>query len=242
MIVILPFEKEFYAERGVAVEFVGHPLLDVAKPRRSREETRRALGLSGESPLVGLLPGSRVQEVERHLALFLEARRRAEAQLGRPLAAAVGRAPTVPEERLRAGIGEQRVAVTDETYDLMAAADLLLVASGTATLEAACLGTPMVVVYRTSALSFALGRLLVRVPHIALANLVAGARVVPELLQAEATPDAIAREAVSLLSDDARRAAVRAGFARVRERLGEPGAAGRAAEIVLRLARGGPRR
>src|SRR5262245_56576963 len=143
MIVILPFEKEFYAERGVAVEFVGHPLIDVAKPRLPREETRRALGASEETPLVGILPGSRVQEVDRHLALFLEACRRAEVLLGRPIAAAVGRAPTVPMERLRGVIGERRVAVTDETYDLMAAADLVLVASGTATLGTACLRTPV---------------------------------------------------------------------------------------------------
>lgn len=242
MIVILPFEKAFYAERGVSAHFVGHPLLDIAKPSRPRDETRRLLGASGEVPLVGLLPGSRVQEVERHLGLFLEAARRLEGSLGRPIAAAIGRAPTVPATLLRGRFGEREVRVTEETYDLMAAADILFVSSGTATLEAACIGTPMVVVYRTSPLSFALGRLLVRVPHIALANLVAEARVVPELLQSEATPEAIAREAAAVLGDDARGAAMRGEFARIRERLGEPGAAGRAAEIVLALARGDRRR
>jgi lipid-A-disaccharide synthase len=120
----------------------------------------------------------------------------------------------------------------------MGAADLLLVASGTATLEAACIGAPMIVVYRTSALSFALGRLLVRVPHVALANLVAGRRVVPELIQGAATPERVAREAAAILRDPERGRRMRDAFRVVRERLGERGAAGRAADIVLALARG----
>jgi lipid-A-disaccharide synthase len=242
MIVILPFEAAFYAARGVAATFVGHPLLDVAKPKRGRAETRAALGVAPDAPLVGLFPGSRVQEVERHLALFVEAARRAETAVGRPLALALGRAPTVPEALVRERLAGRDLPVTTETYDLMGAADLLLVASGTATLEAACVGTPMVVVYRTSPLSYALGRLVVRVPHIALANLVAGARVVPEFVQGEATPEAIAHALAAILGDPARGAAMREAFAGIRARLGEPGAAGRAAEIVLRLARRGPRR
>jgi lipid-A-disaccharide synthase len=120
----------------------------------------------------------------------------------------------------------------------MGAADLLLVASGTATLEAACVGTPMVVVYRTSAVSYALGRLLVRVPHVALANLVAGRRAVPELIQGAATPARVAREAAAILGNPERGLQMRDAFREVRRRLGEPGAAGRAADIVLALARG----
>ncbi len=237
MIVILPFEAAFYAARGVSATFVGHPLLEVARPARPRAETRRSLGIGADAPLVGLFPGSRVQEIERHLALFLEASRRAERALGGALSLAIGRAPTVPDALVRERIAGRDAPVTTETYDLMGAADLLLVASGTATLEAACVGTPMVVVYRTSRLSYALGRLVVRVPHIALANLVAGARVVPELVQGEATPEAIAREMTSILRDPGRAATMREAFAAIRARLGEPGAAGRAAEIVLRLAR-----
>jgi len=246
MIVILPFERAFYAERGVDAAFVGHPLVGVARPSRSREATRSALGVAADATLVGLFPGSRRQEVERHLPLFVGAvGRLRDGGLGseQRVAAAIGRAGTIPEDALRATIAGLPIPVTTESYDLMAAADLLFVASGTATLEAAIVGTPMVVVYRTSPVSFALGRLLVRVPHVALANLVAGERLVPELIQREATPAALAAEAAAILRDPERQCATRDGFARIRTALGEPGAPDRAAEIVLSLARasGAPR-
>jgi lipid-A-disaccharide synthase len=238
MIVILPFEAPFYAERGVVADFVGHPLLDVAKPALGRDAVRARLGAPEGVPLVGLFPGSRIQEVECHLPLFAGALRRLESE-GTRVFAALGRARTVPAtivERALGGGGS--MPQTSDVYDLMGAADLLLVASGTATLEAACVGTPMVVVYRTSAVSYALGRLLVRVPHVALANLVAGRRAVPELIQGAATPARVAREAAAILGNPERGLQMRDAFREVRRRLGEPGAAGRAADIVLALARG----
>jgi lipid-A-disaccharide synthase len=242
MIVVLPFEKPYYAERGVSASFVGHPLVSVARARRSRKETRRALGVPEGKPLVGLLPGSRAQEVRSHVPLFVEALAVGE-RAGVVANAALARAPTVPESLVEHFLARSpdRIAVTTDTYDLMDAADLLLVASGTATLEAAIFGTPMIVVYRTSPVSYAIGRALVRVPHIALANLVAGERIVPELVQDAATPARLGAEMASLLADDALRRSMRSKLAAVRARLGEAGAAGRAAEIVLDLARAGRR-
>ena len=237
MIVVLPFEAPYYAERGVAASFVGHPLVSVARARRSREETRRALGVPDGKPLVGLLPGSRAQEVRSHVPLFVDALA-VGARAGVVARAALARAPTVPTtlvEQLLAR-SQDPIATTTDTYELMDAADLLLVASGTATLEAAILGTPMIVVYKTSPVSYAIGRALVRVPHIALANLVAGERIVPELVQDAANPARLGAEMAALLADDARRDEMRSKLAAVRAKLGEAGAAGRAAEIVLELA------
>ena len=240
MIVVLPFEAPYFAERGVAASFVGHPLVSVARARRSREETRRALGVPDGRPLVGLLPGSRAQEVRSHVPLFVEALA-VGARAGVVASAALALAPTVPAslvEQLLARSPDP-IATTTDTYDLMHAADLLLVASGTATLEAAILGTPMIVVYKTSPVSYAIGRALVRVPHIALANLVAGERIVPELVQDAANPARLGAEMASLLADDARRGEIRSKLAAVRAKLGDAGAAGRAAEIVIELASAG---
>jgi lipid-A-disaccharide synthase len=232
MIVILPFERDYYAARGVDARFVGHPLLSVAKASCAPGEFRARLGIAEGVPLVGLLPGSRVQEVRAHVSLLCDALAMVRAQRG-PVAAVIGRAPTVSETLLREALRGGDVRTTTDTYDLMASADCLVVASGTATLEAALFATPMIVIYRTSPLSYAIGKRVVRVPHIALVNLVAGERIVPELVQADARPHAIAGEIVSLLSDAGRRERMRAALRQVRGRLGEPGAAGRAAQIVL---------
>ncbi|MFN0150753.1 MAG: lipid-A-disaccharide synthase [bacterium] len=237
MIVILPFEEAYYAARGVSADFVGHPLVGVATARVSREEARREFVTDPSAKLVGLLPGSRPQELRAHLPLFLKAIERARAQ-GVGVEAVLARAPTLPQplvDELLAGCANPP-RVTAETYSVLAAADLVLVASGTATLEAALFETPMIVVYKTSAISYAIGKRLVRVPHIALANLVAGERVVPELIQDAATQESIAGEMVALLRDDSRRAVMRETLAGVRAKLGEPGAAARAAEIVASLA------
>lgn len=237
MIVILPFEESYFAERGVSARFVGHPLIDVAKSAGSREAARRAFGAGAGGALIGLLPGSRPQEVRALLPILLGAVDWVRGD-GIAAEAVVARAPTVPEDLVRAALASaaRPPRVTTETYSLLAAADLVLVASGTATLEAALFETPMIVVYKTSAISYAIGKSLVRVPHIALANLVAGERVVPELLQGAARAETVGREMAAILRDDARRAAMRAKLAGVRAKLGAPGAAARAAEIVLDLA------
>jgi lipid-A-disaccharide synthase len=243
VLAIFPFEVGLYQEAGVPVEFVGHPLLDVL-PSLEREAART--GLAGErETLVGLLPGSRDAEVRRHLPVLLGAARRIAAR--RPgTRFVVPVASTIDAAAVRATVRPSELPLDvrpGEAYRVMAAADLLLVASGTATLEAACYGTPMVVLYKLSAVSHRIGRILVRgVSHISLPNIVAGREVVPELIQAQATPDAVAGAALRLLEDDVARAAQRAALLEVRVRLGEAGAGLRAARAVLRELDGPPGR
>ena len=243
VLAVFPFETALYRRAGVPVEFVGHPILDVL-PALDRAETRAGLAADGER-LVGVLPGSRVEEVERHLPVLLAACARIAPQVaGARFVLAL--APTIPSTAVASVIRaaqEDGVAlrvVSDATYQVMAAADLLLVASGTATLEAACYGTPMVVLYRLSRLSYAIARLLVRgVSHISLPNILIGRGAVPELIQDDATPEAVARAALVLLEDDRARAVQRAALLEARAQLGEPGAGLRAARAVLREASGG---
>jgi len=235
VLAVFPFEVGLYQEAGVPVEFVGHPLLDVL-PTLAPEPARQAYAGDGET-LVGLLPGSRREEVARHLPLMLQAAGRIQA--ARPGAQFVlALAPTIPAravaDPLRRGGVAVRV-VSGETYRVMAGADLLLVASGTATLEAAWFGTPMVVVYRVSPLSYLIGRLVVRgVRHISLPNILAGREIVPELVQGAATSAAMAREALALLDDPGARARQLDALREVRARLGQPGATERAARSILR--------
>jgi lipid-A-disaccharide synthase len=235
VLAVFPFEVGLYREAGVPVEFVGHPLLDVL-PSFDREAARAGLAEPGET-LVGLLPGSRLEEVRRHLPLLLGAGRRI---LRRVPGArfVVPLAPTVPAPVAQGAVATAGLAVrvlSGDAHRVMAAADLVLVASGTATLEAACYGTPMVVLYRLSPVSHALARLLVRgVTAISLPNIIAGRSAVPELIQGEATPARLARAAVALLQSDDARTAQRLVLREVRMRLGEAGAAERAARAVLR--------
>jgi lipid-A-disaccharide synthase len=243
VLAIFPFEVGLYQEAGVPVEFVGHPVLDVL-PAVTRETARSGLAATGDT-LIGLLPGSRAAEVRRHLPVLLGAAARIAARRPR-VRFAVPVASTITAADLEASVraaGLPIEVLPREAYRVMAAADLLLVASGTATLEAACYGTPMVVLYRLSALSYAVARQLVRgVSHISLPNIVAGREIVPELIQGQATPDAVAGAALGLLEDDVARGAQRAGLLEVRARLGEAGAGLRAARAVLRERDGAPRR
>jgi lipid-A-disaccharide synthase len=236
MVVIFPFEEAVYRAAGVDVAFVGHPLLDRLAPRE-RAEARRGLGLADASPVLGLLPGSRVGEVERHLPVMLAAAaalRREHPKLG----VAFGRAPGLPApfvaRCLAAGGAPVRVAEGGAS-DVLSAADLAFVASGTATVEAALHGTPMVIIYRVALLTWLVGRLLIRVPWIGMANLIAGRLVVPELIQFAATPERLAGTARRLLADPAALERMRQELAAVRLRLGPPGASARAAEAILAL-------
>ena len=236
MLVIFPFEEALYREAGVPVLFVGHPVLDRVKTVPPRELCRTRLGLTGTERLVGLLPGSREAEVRRHLPVMAEAAIRIERALpGTRFAVAV--ADTLSPDRVAALLPSHKGAnfrlVRGDTYGVIRAADLIVTASGTATLEAGVLGTPLVVIYKVSRLTYLAGRLLVRIPFIGMVNLVAGRRVAPELIQGDATPERIAAEALKLLADPARLAAVRAELRRLPGLLGEGGAAGRAAEAAL---------
>jgi lipid-A-disaccharide synthase len=240
MLVIFPFEEELYRAAGVPVSFVGHPLVDLVEPAANPAAFLSECGLDPTRPTIAVLPGSRRKEVAHNLpalaaAARLLAARRPELQFVLALAPTLDSAlvePYLPGSPLR--------LVRGRTHEVVSAATLALVASGTATVETALLGTPMVVVYRISPLSYALGRPFVSVPHYAMVNLIAGRRVVPELIQADFTAERVAAETEMLLSDAERSGRMRADLAEVRRRLGEPGASARAAAEVAALLRGGP--
>ncbi len=240
VLVILPFEAELYRRAGVPCTFVGHPLLDHVAPSYNREQIRAALGLPRDARVIGLLPGSRPGEVQAMLPLMLEAVRLLQRDCG-PLRAILAVAETVNEDdikRLCVGAGLDVGLVTRDPNGVMAASDLIFAASGTATLQAAIIGTPMVIVYKLPWIPYLLGRLLVRgVQSIGLANIVAGRAFIPELIQRQATPVRLAAEARRILEDSPYREAMRAEMARVRTLLGTPGASARAAAVVLRQLR-----
>lgn len=235
MIVIFPFEAKVYEDAGVPVTFVGHPLVDLVAPEHDRHGFLAKSGLDPARPVVALLPGSRRKEIAHILpplagAVRLLAERRPDLQF----LAAVG--PSIDPRTLRAGLPPNVALVQGRTHAVLSVANVAVVASGTATVEAALLGTPMVVVYRLSALTYHLGRRFVKVPHVAMANLIAQKSIVPELIQADFTPERVADAVLPLLGPAGD--AMRAALAEVRLRLGAPGASGRAAVVVAGLLAG----
>ena len=244
VLAVFPFEPPLYERARVPVTFVGHPLLDVLPLDLTRDEARRRIGADPGHSLVGLLPGSRPGEIERLLPSMLDAARRLAADDGRRRFV-LGLAPTVAPEQVATILGEAGPGIpaielaSGRTYEVMAAADALLIASGTATLEAALLGAPMVICYRVSRLTELIARALTRVRWIGLPNLVSGRAVVPELIQGQVTGARLAREAARLLDDPVAATAQRAAFKDLRARLGEPGVGRRAARAVLETARPG---
>jgi lipid-A-disaccharide synthase len=238
VLVIFPFEEAIYRKAGIPVVFVGHPLIDLVK-HGDTVAFVAAHGLSPQSPIVGILPGSRPNEVQRILPdlMAAAAAMRAEAP---DLQVVVARAPHLDDGLFAAARSADLgrvVIVQDRTDEVLASADVVLTASGTATVQAAIHDAPMVIVYRVSATTYWLGRRLVTVDTFGMANLIAGEKIVPELIQDAFTPEAVAREALSMLNDPVRRQRIKAGLARVRERLGEPGASRRAAAAILRTAK-----
>ena len=241
VLVIFEFEAAIYRDAGVPVEWVGHPLLDLMPPRRPRPALRAELGIGDGDPVVALLPGSRRNEVRAILPGLLEAA----AQIRRTLPSArivLARAPHLDDALftpLAALAGPPAIVLEGRTDDVFDVADVALVASGTATVQGALHECPMVVVYRLSPLTYRIGRRFVRVDTFAMANLVAGRRVVPELIQDDFVPERVAAEALAVLTDPAAAARVRRDLADVRQRLGSPGASARAARAVLDVARTG---
>jgi lipid-A-disaccharide synthase len=237
VLVIFPFEERMYRDAAVPVEFVGHPLVDLARSPASRAEFLRDHRLDPAAPTVAILPGSRPNEIAHTLRDLCAAGNLIRGRVGRAQFV-VARAPHL-DGRLFDAVSANvpgAVVVEGQTDAVLASADVALTASGTATVQAALHDTPMVVVYRLSPLTYRIVRRLVRVDAIGMVNLIAGEKIAPELIQDAFTPEAVAAEAVPMLTDPARAAAIRAGLAVVRDRLGGPGASRRAAASVLRCA------
>jgi lipid-A-disaccharide synthase len=235
MKVVFPFEVEIYRSAGVDVEFVGHPLVDTLADNGPRNEVLRRLGLDPSGRVLGLFPGSRAQEIDRILPAVGEASLALHRALG--VQVALGLAPNLEESFVRSRLppGLPVRIVRGDTHALMQWSDVAIVTSGTATLETAWYGTPMMVVYSTSPLTYAIGRALVDVPAIGLVNIVAGKHVAAEFVQSGLTAEAVRREAERLLTGAGAAAAMRMELGVIRERLGEPGASARVAAGIVRL-------
>ncbi len=236
MAVVFPFEAELYKSFGMKdVTFVGHPLVDVVRPDRDRGTSLEELGLDRTMLTIALMPGSRKTEVASLIGPMVEAAGRLARE--RDVQFILIRANTIERDDLEAAVAGSPITVRivdGDTYNMLAAADLVWVASGTATLEAGLLKKPMVITYRLSPLSYWLGRRLIRVNDIGMINIVAGERVVPELLQSEVTADRILAETQRMLQPEVRQAVI-GKLAGVQRLLGPPGAPGRVADMVMEL-------
>ena len=235
VVVILPFEPELYHRAGVRCTFVGHPLLDMVAAHYDRAKLRREFGLSESARVVGLLPGSRVSEVEMLLPVLLKTA--AQLVLAEPGTQFIlAQASSIDDNLIQTLLRDSPVPVRvahDRASEVMALSDVLLIASGTATLQAAVVGTPMVLLYKTSPLTYRLARWLITVKWIGLVNLVGGRLIVPELVQEEATDERLCREVLHLLRDPSAYNEMKEALRQVRQSLGEPGASSRAAQVVL---------
>jgi lipid-A-disaccharide synthase len=240
MVVFFPFEVPLYEAAGVDVEWVGHPLVDIVKPTLSKEEAFRKLGLDPQRRTVGLLPGSRIHEVKRLLPPLLASAHLLQKELP-DLQFVIPLAPGFTEETLSHWLRNSPAPlkfIQGWTYDVMNISELLIMASGTATLEGAIVGKPMIIIYKGSLLSYWIVRAMIQVNHIGLVNLVAGKGVAPELIQKDVNPKRIAEEGLRILKDSVLQQKMVESLKEVRQRLGNPGAAQRAARIVMSLLQG----
>jgi lipid-A-disaccharide synthase len=238
---IFPFEEDFYRKAGVQTDWIGHPLVDSVQASLTREAFAQKYGLNPKLPIVAVLPGSRPSELAHHMPQLVPAVSQMKSAGPRQFVFAV--APGLTQAQLKAHMGTLAPGVTiveNATYDLLGAADLAIVSSGTATIEAALLGSPTVVVYRVAPFTAWVVRRLARTPLFAMVNVLAGKEVVPELIQDAFTPERVVREAERLLASEEDRAAMRRELAKVREKLGPPGAIDRAADIIAEMIRDRP--
>lgn len=238
MAVLFPFEVNIYEEHSIPVTYVGNPVVADAVSALSVKGARELMGLNPEHPVVTLLPGSRTGEITRNLPAMLEsakliAETLPNCQFLLPIA------PTLEPSFIQQSIGSGGLGnlhcTTNDSRDAMRAADVALVASGTATLETALIGTPMVVMYIVNKINYAIMKRLIKIPDISLVNIVAGKRVVPEYVQADATPQAMANDVLSLLSDESRRTAMLSELNRVKRLMGDAGASIRVAQLIVQL-------
>ena len=237
MIVVFPFEVELYKKAGVDVRYAGHPLTDVVRSDYTKTEASKSLGLDPHARTVALLPGSRRKEITSLLPDMLGAAALLREQFS-DLQFVLPVAPTLERGFVEAYTGGQTVPVNlvdGRVYDVLRAADAAIVASGTATLETGLMTVPMAIVYRISGLSYWIGRMIVDVENVGLVNIVAGKRVVPELIQQDATPQKIAEALSPMLSDPAYHKEITDALAAVRAKLGESGASARAAGVIMEL-------
>ena len=235
VLVIFPFEEAIYRNAGVPVEFVGHPLVEMTRAAVDRRQFLEARGLTFSAPTVAILPGSRANEVSRILPDLIAAAVRIRSAVS-DAQFVVARAPNLADalfDPVRRANVPRMVLVEGDTDAVLASADVTLTASGTATVQAVLHDSPMVIVYRVSPLTYTLGRWLLTVDTFGMPNLIAGRRIVPELIQHDFTPEAVAREAISMLTDRSRAAEIRDGLREVRQKLGGVGASHRAAKAIL---------
>jgi lipid-A-disaccharide synthase len=238
---IFPFEADLYQRHGIDVRFVGHPLIDLAKPRLTREAFLKKLNLDPGRPVLALLPGSRKNELERLAPVIANAVPAIAARVA-GVQFVVARAPNLNDGLFEPfGLSGVTIRIADvQTDDVLNACDAAVTASGTATVQAALHGKPMVVLYKLSPATYRLGRGLAKVDMYAMVNLIAGRRLVVELIQDDCTPDAVAGEAVRILTDEPYRREMAAALDDVRRQLGGPGASDRAAGAILEMVPGVP--
>jgi lipid-A-disaccharide synthase len=234
MFVVLPFEENLYRSAGVDAEFLGHPFADKVYPAMDKADALKEFHLNSDQKIIGLLPGSRKNEIFSLLQIMHEAAEKIQNELGNcqfilPVADTID--PELIRQQLKGNPLNIRL-VTDKTYDVINCCDFLIIASGSATLEAGILGCPMVIIYRLKAFTYFLARILIDTEMIGLVNIVAEERVVPELIQGDVTPENIAREAIAHLKDPERMQKVRARLLQIRESLGEPGVMDRVAKSI----------
>lgn len=237
MIVIFPFEKKFYEEAKIDVDFVGHPLLDSIRSQFSREEAFQKFSLTAGVTTIGLLPGSRMNEIKRHLPPMVEAISSISKQIN-PVQFIIPVAPGLDWGEVQNLVGSKREnirVVENNIYDVMRISDVVIVASGTATIEAAIMGAPMIVVYRVSPFTYLLGKMLIKVKNIGMVNIIAGKTVVPELIQKDVTPEKITSTVAQILNNPSKQEEMKKELSSVKEKIGNPGASFRAAQIIINL-------
>ncbi|HWP01769.1 MAG TPA: lipid-A-disaccharide synthase [Methylococcus sp.] len=237
MAVIFPFEVPFYEEHGIPVTYVGHPLAGTLAPIEDRERVKRELGVPDDRPLVGLLPGSRENEIRRLLPVLFHTAEKIRRQ--RPEARfLLIQAPSVSDAWIAPFLAACRIpvqVVKERRHEAIGICDTVVTSSGTATLEVALLGVPMVILYKLNPISYWLGRMLVQIRHIGLPNILAGRAIVREFIQHEAEPEALAEEVLKILEDPVYAATVQTDLAEVRRRLGNGGGSRRLAELARDL-------
>jgi len=230
---IFPFEEAFFRKAGVQADWIGHPLVDAVHPQSTRESFALRHGLDPGRPIIAVLPGSRPSELAHHMPRLMEAITIMNSTASRQFVIAAAPGLTKAQVRAHMGVLQSTVPIVENaTYDLLAVGDVAIISSGTATVEAALLDAPMVVVYRVAPFTAWVVRRLARTRHFAMVNLLAGKEIVPELIQDAFTPERLARETERLLASAEARQTMRGELALVREKLGPPGAIERAASII----------